>query len=362
MQRSLRERRVVRAAMALARTAGAGRGLAILLVAVGGLAGPALADVRNMGPGLTSLETVPVGNAGNAADSTGYGSVGYEYRIGKYEVTAGQYTEFLNAVAGVDTYLLYHPNMAEPAGWQGCNIQRSGEGTPASPYTYSVAPDWANRPVNWVSFGDVLRFANWLHNGQPGGAQDASTTEDGAYTLTQGNTVTRNANWQWAVASEDEWYKAAYYDPNKPGGAGYWFYPTRSNTVPSNARLTPDGGNNANFNNYDPFDPYNITSVGEFELSYSPYGTFDQGGNVCEWTDTEIQPSSAYRVVRGGYFGSPAGHLHSSFREEYGWPAHDMSEFGFRVVQVPEPATLAVLAVGGLLMARRRRVRQTPTV
>ena len=28
-----------------------------------------------------------------------YGSVGYAYNIGKYEVTAGQYTEFLNAVA-----------------------------------------------------------------------------------------------------------------------------------------------------------------------------------------------------------------------------------------------------------------------
>ncbi len=41
-------------------------------------------------------------------------------------------------------------------------------------------------PVNFVSFWDGLRFANWLHNGQPTGAQGNSTTEDGAYTLTAG--------------------------------------------------------------------------------------------------------------------------------------------------------------------------------
>jgi len=49
---------------------------------------------------------VTVGNPGNAHDTqvmndrtTGYGSVCYTYQIGKYEVTAGQYTTFLNAVA-----------------------------------------------------------------------------------------------------------------------------------------------------------------------------------------------------------------------------------------------------------------------
>ena len=54
------------------------------------------------------IDTVPVGNAGNAADTTGYGSVAYTYNIGKYEVTAGQYTAFLNAVAATDTYALYN--------------------------------------------------------------------------------------------------------------------------------------------------------------------------------------------------------------------------------------------------------------
>ena len=33
-------------------------------------------------------------------------------------------------------------------------------------------------------------------------------------------------------------------------------------------------------------EPYCTTEVGEFENSASPYGTFDQGGNVWEWNET----------------------------------------------------------------------------
>ena len=42
--------------------------------------------------------------------------------------------------------------------------------------------------------------------------------------------------------------RAAYYDPAKPGGAGYWDYPTRSDTVPANTLIDPDPGNHATFN------------------------------------------------------------------------------------------------------------------
>jgi len=156
--------------------------LAVLLVS-----GMAHADVFNMGgtrdgngtwTGLASLETVPVGNPGNAADTRyetpGYGAVSYEYKIGKYEVTAGQYTEFLNKVATTDTYGLYNTYMDTANDSWGCNIKQTGS---SGSYSYSVAADWANRPVNMVSYWDSCRFANWLHNGQPTGAQDAGTTE-----------------------------------------------------------------------------------------------------------------------------------------------------------------------------------------
>ena len=65
--------------------------------------------------GLASLQFVTVGNPGNAADpATGnlYGSVGYTYQMGEYDVTVGQYCQFLNAVAKTDTYGLYNSGMA----------------------------------------------------------------------------------------------------------------------------------------------------------------------------------------------------------------------------------------------------------
>ena len=48
--------------------------------------------------------------------------------------------------------------------------------------------------------------------------------------------ITRNAGATYFIPSENEWYKAAYY---KGGGtnAGYWLYPTKSNTAPSNVLI-----------------------------------------------------------------------------------------------------------------------------
>ncbi|MBN1763620.1 MAG: SUMF1/EgtB/PvdO family nonheme iron enzyme, partial [Sedimentisphaerales bacterium] len=103
------------------------------------------------------IETVTVGYTCNLPDSTGYGAMDYKYDIGIYEVTAGQYTEFLNAVAATDTYGLYNPAMWTDE--DGCKIQRSGS---SGSYSYSVAAEWANRPVNFVCWGDAARFANWL--------------------------------------------------------------------------------------------------------------------------------------------------------------------------------------------------------
>ena len=112
-----------------------------------------------------NIETVPVGNPGNAADTRyatpGYGSVGYAYNIGKYEVTASQYTAFLNAVAKIDTYGLYNTDMSRTD--YGSGITRSGS---SGSYAYSVDPAFVNRPVNYVSWGDSARFSNWLQIGR----------------------------------------------------------------------------------------------------------------------------------------------------------------------------------------------------
>jgi len=240
------------------------------------------------------IDTVPVGNPGNAADTRyatpGYGAVLYQYNIGKYEVTAGQYTEFLNAVAKTDTYGLYYTGMSNTS--SGSGITRSDANGDAL-WEYSVGLDSANRPVNYISWGNAARFANWLHNGQPTGAQNLSTTEDGSYYLNGATSlsalmdVTRKLNATWVIPRENEWYKAAYYKGGSTN-AGYWDYPTRSNTAPGRD-MTDVSGNNANINgNPYPIDSgtYYTTVVGQFKNSVSPYGTFDQGGNVLEWNDT----------------------------------------------------------------------------
>jgi formylglycine-generating enzyme required for sulfatase activity len=304
---------------------------------------------------------VTVGNPGNAADTRyetpGYGAVPYTYNIGKFEVTASQYTAFLNAAAATDTYGLYNTRMADPTNWLGCNIQRSGF---SGSYTYSVASDWANRPVNYVSWGDAARFANWLHNGQPTGAQNAGTTEDGAYFLNRATSdvallaVTREADWKWAITSEDEWYKAAYHK-NDGVTPNYFDYPTASDSVPSNDIVNPDPGNNANFpqHGYMIDSPYYRTPVGEFESSESPYGTFDQGGNVWEWNEGILDESC--RGLRGGSFFNYGDDFLLAANRNNGYPALEESNVGFRVSEVPEPATMSVLALGGLVLLHRRR-------
>ena len=331
-----------------------------------------------------TIETVPVGNTGNTGEVSGSGAGGYgpdricgavdyEYNIGKYEVTAGQYSDFLNAIAKTDTYGLYNTIMSLPAG---CRILRSGD---AGSYTYSVAADYANRPVNYVSWADTVRFANWLHNGQPTGAQDLNTTEDGAYRVNGAThdsgllAITRKTGWKWAITSEDEWYKAAYYNP---GMDDYYGYPTSSNSVPgyidNNGDFSRAGDGNfveggtdpGNYATYDHDDgpwqddgigsPYWRTEVGEHENSGSPYGTFDQGGNVWEWTES-ILNNGASRGLRGGSFSYIEDCLHAPGRGTWADPPHEYYFVGFRVTQVPEPATMTLLYLGGLVLLKHRR-------
>ena len=277
------------------------------------------------------MDLAAVGNPGNADDNTGYGGVAYEYKIGRYEVTAGQYCEFLNAVARTDTYALYDTFMSSIS--EGCKIQRSGS---SGSYSYSVASDYADRPVNYVTWYDSLRFANWLHNGQPTGGQTAATTEDGAYDMSLGSNVVRKIGATVWLPSEDEWYKAAYHKNDGITG-NYFDYPTSSDDMPSNVLTDPDPGNNANFNETD-FTigaPYFRTVVGEFENSESPYGTFDMGGNVWEWNETQI---GSERGIRGGSFSKYSNGIHLASSSMYSdYPYVETNYTGFRVAALPDP-------------------------
>jgi formylglycine-generating enzyme required for sulfatase activity len=298
---------------------------------------------------VVTIDWVTVGDPGNAADTTGYGAVSDEYRIGKYEVTNAQYAEFLNAVAATDTNALYstcmgNSNPDNPCGYGG--ITRSGS---SGSYTYSTIASREDMPVNHVSFYDALRFANWLHNGQPTGAQDSTTTEDGAYTMITesypSTVITRKAGAKVVLTSEDEWYKAAYY---KGGGtsAGYWDYPAGSDTETTCA--TPGAtANTANCN----LVVFDVTDGGSYTGSASPRGTFDQGGNVHEWNEAIIGGIyGIFRSVRGGDFiGYPWSLVASSRGVDH--PSYEGSWVGFRVASLaPEPPVPSLSPVGFLIL------------
>jgi sulfatase modifying factor 1 len=276
--------------------------------------------------GQITVPTVPIGNAGNAPDPTtlgerfpaGFGSVAYAYSIGTTEVTNAQYAAFLNAVATTDTHALYNSGMA---GFFG-GITRSG--SPGS-YIYTVIHGRENYPVNFVSFWDAVRFANWMHNGQPTGEQNSNTTEDGAYTLTadgiNSNTIIRNAGWKWALTNENEWYKAAYHQPADLGGDvdSYWLYPTASNTITTEQ---------ANYGH----TIGTTTPAGTFGTNF--YGTSDMGGNLWEWNEAFMSRDS--RGIRGGSFYT---YDDSSLRADWRENASLLNESincGFRVAHVPE--------------------------
>ena len=338
-----------------------------------------------------TIDMVTVGNAGNANDpGTGnvYGGVNYSYQIGKYDVTIGQYTDFLNAVAATDTYSLYNGSMATDLNTAG--ISRSGT---SGAYAYSVigpsgttpagASSPGNRPITYVSWWDSARFSNWMANGQPTGAQSSTTTENGAYNVngaTSGNAPAKNAtnpNTSAAptlfIPNENEWYKAAYFDPTlNSGSGGYYTYATQSNTDPGN--IVGSGSNQANYytgagysvtqsGDYDGNQNY-LTNVGAFSGSGSFYGTFDQSGNVYQWNDLDGTSGSS-RGLRGGYWDDSRPFSLSSSSSFSDAPSDEISFIGFRlaspVAVVPEPSTwvmgLAGIACGGWEMWRRRRAR-----
>ena len=169
------------------------------------------------------IDLTYIGNAGNAADTSGHGSVSYDYYIGTYEVTVAQYTEFLNAVAASDPNGLYNAYMGDPVPEGGAFIIRTGE---SGSYAYSAVEGKEDQPVRYVDFYDSVRFCNWLSNGQGDG-----DTETGSYDLNSGSSwMTREDGATWVLPTQDEWYKAAYYDAENEC---YYDYPNGSDETPA---------------------------------------------------------------------------------------------------------------------------------
>jgi len=273
-----------------------------VLVAVALLVAPASAVTITHGTTSIDMDFVPVDNPGNAGDPT-RGAVDYTYHIGKYEVTEDQWGVVVDAQGG---YPLHAGN------WTG------------------------DQPVAEIRWHDMAMFCNWLTSGNI--MNGAYTIDGGAnYTVTAiDRTVTTYGNTVYVIPTEDEWYKAAYYDPNKPGGAGYYDFPTGSDTQPDGL----DSSGDTEFevvcdDGYNQGLPNDVDNAG----SLSPYGTMGQGGNVYELTETEH--SAGYCVMRGSSWGAGADRTGYNWRFSHSY-TNEQSHVGFRVASifnVPEGTT-----------------------
>ncbi len=275
-------------------------------------------------------ELVTVGNPGNPADqifSPGRGAVGYVYQIGKYEVNNTEYAAFLNAKARSDTNSLWDSRM---------RITRSGDD---GAYTYVVLAGSEKKPVQFVAAVDAMRFVNWLNNG--GTAN--SDTETGSYQFAGYSAVGgRLPAGRIVLPNDNEWYKAAYYDPNKDGTGGYWLYPTRTSD-PNVLNFQAPPGDQFTVC----FLPATEPCDGDaFTLASSYFGTYHQAGNVWEWNEP-VRPESGRTRRSGGSWGNNSARLAASVNADNDMGNGGQSEFqGFRIAQVDASGGLVIVREG----------------
>jgi formylglycine-generating enzyme required for sulfatase activity len=308
----------------------------------------ALALVLSTASISNGMEFAVVGEPNNDPDQLyKRGGVDYVFEIGKYKVTNDDYAQFLNAVAHKsDPFELYSPSMS--TGLLG-GINRDGtEGR----YTYRSKPGWGHRPVVYISWYDLARMANWYHFAKPNdGTSRLGTTEgtdkDGAYDtrhfpLGYSDEMNysqlpdhRNLNALYWIPSDNEWYKAAYYDPRRIGCRKYWDYAVRTSNQPNNL---PPPGNELSVNYFNGTfaigKPYFLTEVGSYPKATNYFGTYDMNGNVWEWVEDwapmRVALKKKGRITRGGSASYSEEGLHAQNADPLN-PAHEAFVFGGRL-------------------------------
>jgi len=258
--------------------------------------------------GMTQAAFVTIGNAGNAADTTGYGAVSYEYKISDTEVTIAEMAAATGAGDGDENY------------W---NDGTRNVGTAA--------------PASYVSLYEAMKYCNWMTSGDIN--LGAYVFSGGNYQSTDRASAITTYGTVYALPTEDEWYKAAYY---KPDNSGYSLYANGTDTAPGVETDSNYGGTGG------AYPGTWVVGTGTMEQN----GTYDMMGNVWEWMEDSAG------VIRGGSYYYPGTFLRSSSR--YGSdPSIENNLAGFRPVEVvPEPATMGLLAISGLVIAGYRRIRK----
>jgi hypothetical protein len=291
-------------------------------------------DSFGSGGNTFTIDFVSIGNVGNAADtragsgSFGRGAVPYEYRIGTYEIS-----------------------------------QNNIDHATASGLANVTAGRWAgNQPAANISWYEAAAFVNWMNTSTGKQAAYNLTFSGGSWSMTLwssadawtlgGTNLYRHKNAYYFLPSENEWYKAAYYNP---AGTNYFLYPTGSDAVPAAVA----GGTSAGTMVYEAASPIPVAVTNAGGLS--PLGTMAQGGNVSEWMETAFSGTNdgsggLSRTVRGGWWSANQFGVSAAFRNHPS--ASEESQIdGLRVASVPEPSTYALLLLSGAasLWALKRR-------
>jgi formylglycine-generating enzyme required for sulfatase activity len=331
----------------------------------------------------SGIDFVTVGAAGNAPYVgldpgglvNGRGGVGYEYRIGKYEVTSAQWAEFFSAAfdRAVGDAL---PHVLPPTFWGGIGAPPTHAENPSA-RRWTTTPDSAMRPAGNISWRMAAMYCNWLHNDKAlnreaflNGAYDVST-----FTFTPAgrfrDQLTRSPGARYYIPSWDEWLKAAHYDSAKLNSdgtrGGWWTYSNGSdapfvagppgavvNGQPATANFGWDAGD---FPGRSPF----AVPLGAYADVRSPFGLYDVAGATGEWTEEAFYPIPGDlpndRIWEGSHWlDGFAGTDHISSRAG-GFPNYSGFDAGFRVASiVPSPGGCVALGVFVVSLFRRRRM------
>ncbi len=318
-----------------------------------------LAAVAEAQPNDYDFDFVTITHPGNPAYTANpdrlrtheRGSVGYEYRIARTEISTAQYVEFINAIGFRDPQSFL---TMTPSAW---GAARGPDG-PNGEFQYRLNPNLAdagNVPVAGISFEEAAVYCNWLHNGKRG-VDDASLTT-GAYDIdiflggSVGNvTLPRNPDAKYWIPTLDEWIKATYWDPNKPDRDGWWENPHTSDD-------TPQAGTNTNRGLADSIFDVIDFRIGEYPDAQTPWGLLDTSGGVTELlaSDDPFSPSDEALYAKGSSLAgaNPTDHI-TGLRIV---PASTGFSFsGIRIASaIPAPFTVAPIAFASCLFGRRPR-------
>lgn len=311
---------------------------------------------------------ITIGDVGNAAYqgndprglTGGRGSVDYEYRMARTEVTTAQYVEFANAWAS--------------AGGNPLTIQPTFWGAVFTGFQWEIEPGKEMLPLGGVSWREAAYFVNWLHNGKPtgqmqaflNGAYDASTFGSVPGTQVFTDQSSRSPGARYWIPSLDESMKATHYDPNRygPGAGGWWVFNDTSDTQPVPG-LPGVGETTAGMEIHisDAFD----VPLESYPETRTPWGLLDASGGAGEHTEgwyREDLFGRQYRLWRGNpggeNYGIPGDIIPSVdmvWRGLDSNPDSSLPYVSLRVASVvPAPGvSLPIISCGLLASVRRRR-------